>query len=100
MFSMSVRPSMVVGYIISARPRVPASPRPPFPRVLTQRPETLCKCPLPAREHWGIAECIGTRFRLAQLLDKVEKIRRVVGLKRNYKFLVVETERITCVKFN
>jgi hypothetical protein len=80
---------MVVGYIISERPRVPASPRPrvspspvsprprvsaspcprvpvsPRPRVLTQRPKTLCKCPLSTGEHRGIAKRVGTRFRLA-----------------------------------
>src|SRR5438128_9987464 len=82
----------------SLSPRRPVSR---FPRpVLAQSVKTLSQRAPPAREHRRIAQRKGTSLGLAQLLDEIEKIRRVVRLKRHHKLLIVEAKRIRRVKFH
>ena len=47
---------------------------------------------LTASEHRRIAQGEAARFRLAQLLEKIEKIGGLIGFERNHEFLIVKAE--------
>ena len=53
---------------------------------------------LTASEHRRIAQGEATRFRLAQLLEKIEKISGLIGFESDHEFLIIEPERISCVQ--
>ena len=59
--------------------------------------ETLSQGAPPASEHRRIAQREAIGFGLAQLLNQIEEIRRIVCLKDDDKFLIVETERVSGV---
>src|SRR5437764_9656946 len=59
--------------------------------------ETLSQGAAPASEHRCIAQREAIGFGLAQLLNQIEEIRRIVCLKDDDKFLIVETERVSGV---
>src|SRR2546429_9899473 len=62
--------------------------------------ETLSQGAPPASEHRRVAQREAIGFGLAQLLNQIEEIRRIVRLKDNDKFLIVETERVSGVQFH
>ena len=53
---------------------------------------------LTASEHRRIAQGEAARFRLAQLLEKIEKIGGLIGFERDHEFLIIQPERISCVQ--
>src|SRR6266536_5057193 len=75
------------------------SQRWPHPLPLPEGIQTLRQRALPAGKHRRIAQREAARFGLAKLLHEIKKIGRLVGLERYHKFLIVETERVSRVKF-
>lgn len=68
--------------------------------LLAEGLETLSQRSLPACKHRRIAQRVRTGLGFPELLDQIEKVSRVIGLKRYDEFLIVESEGVGSVKFN
>src|SRR5216684_6878274 len=79
----------------SLSPPSPLLPVRPFlPQILPQSVKTLGQGALSTGEHRRVAQGERARFGLAQFLDQIEEVGRLVCLKRDHEFLIVEAERV------
>src|SRR6266446_10283159 len=72
-------------------------------RVASRLPksiQTLSQRSLSASKHRCVSQRVRAGLCFTQFLNQVEEIRRVVGLKRNHEFLIIETKGIGSVKFD
>src|SRR6266851_9451194 len=76
----------------------------PFLRVsasrLAEGIKTFGERSFAAGKHRCVAQSVGAGFRFAQFLNQIKEVRRIIGLKSNHKFLIIETKGIGSVKFD